>query len=135
MKPARSWRRFVANSRLVGCDLLPVYTTLWKHAQHVPNENLREAYDFSVITALMHVFSGQDYPVKQVLGTLGVAFRGLVGFENKVRPPCGWYDMRERNRPRGEWFFDPAAVVARHFHLEKDFSKADTYNPVLGIGP
>jgi hypothetical protein len=123
-------------SRMVGYDIVPIYATLWQHAQQVPNETYGEAYDFSVVTALMHALSGKDYPIKEVLGTLGVAFRGTVGFENKARPPWGWYDMRERNRPRGEWFFDPAAVVARHFHLDsKDFSTAYTYNPYLGIGP
>jgi hypothetical protein len=62
---------------------------------------------------------------------LGSALRGQVGFPNKARAPWGWFDSMEKERPLGEWFFDPAAVVKRHFNLGDGFATAYTYNQYL----
>jgi hypothetical protein len=62
---------------------------------------------------------------------LGSALRGQVGFPNKARAPWGWFDSREKERPLGEWFFDPAAVIKRHFSLGDGFATAYTYNQYL----
>ena len=64
---------------------------------------------------------------------LGAAFRGTIGFKNKARAPWAWYDENEKERPLGEWFFDPAPVIARHFNLEQSFAQAYTYHPFFKI--
>jgi hypothetical protein len=123
-------------SRNVGYDLVPVYTTLWAHAHEGGgvNETFGEAYQFGVMKVFCELLTGQKDEVDLAMGALGVAFRGLVAFPNKARPPWGWYDMEEKNRPRGEWFFDPAGVVKRHYKLpEAIFSTAYTFNPYMNI--
>ena len=62
---------------------------------------------------------------------LGSSLKGSVGFANKARMPWGWYDVAEKERPAGEWFFDPASVIARHFGLEDSFSRVYVYHPYL----
>ena len=61
------------------------------------------------------------------------AFRGKVGGTNMARPPWGWFDGKERDRPLGEWFFDPAGTVKRHFKLDESFATVYTHTPVSGI--
>jgi len=62
---------------------------------------------------------------------LGSALRGQVGFPNRARAPWGWFDSMEKERPLGEWFFDPAAVIKRHFNLGNEFATVYTYNQYL----
>ena len=50
-----------------------------------------------------------------------------------ARPPWGWFDNRERERPLGEWFFDPAGTIARHFSPAEPFSLVYVHHPYLGI--
>jgi len=64
---------------------------------------------------------------------IGSAFRGNVGFKNKARPPWAWFDETEKDRPEGEWFFDPASVISRHYRLDRGFSLAYIYNPYLKV--
>jgi hypothetical protein len=33
----------------------------------------------------------------------------------------------------GQWFFDPAATIKRHFNTGADFSLAYTHAPFLGV--
>lgn len=97
----------------IGYDLLPLYHTIWARAQRVPNETFGEVQDYGTREARGAPAGSAPRPVQ--LGSLGSSFRGVQGAENKARPPWGWFDMAERERPLGEWFFDPAAAVARHF--------------------
>ena len=117
----------------VSYDLLPIYTTMWAHAQHGANETYGLQHNYEILSILIQANPNHDPRVLPPSGALGSAFRGDVGFENKSRPPWGWYDMTEKTRPLGEWFFDPAAVIARHYHLSKDFSTNYTFNIYLGI--
>jgi len=121
------------DSRSVGYDLIPIYTTLWKNAQSGENDTYGESLDYKVFSVLIRNLKGEDSTVERQIGTLGSAFRGSVGFKNKARPPWAWFDQMEKDRPRGEWFFDPAAVIARHFNLGKSFSSAYIYNPYLNV--
>jgi hypothetical protein len=50
-----------------------------------------------------------------------------------ARPPWGWFDSRERDRPLGEWFLDPAGIIARHFTPDEPFSRVYVHHPYLGI--
>jgi hypothetical protein len=120
-------------SRDVSYDLLPLYTTMWAHAQHGANETYGLDHNYEILTILISANPNHDPRILPPAGPLGSAFRGDVGFENKSRPPWGWFDMTEKSRPLGEWFFDPAAVIARHYHLGKDFSINYIFNIYLGI--
>jgi hypothetical protein len=122
-------------NREVGYDLLPVYTTLWAHARDSMgvNETFGESYDFPIFRVLCYLVTGRTDEVQLAMGFLGVALRGAVAFPNKARPPWGWYAITEKGRPRGEWFFDPADVVKRHFRTGEKFSTAYTFNPYLNI--
>ena len=121
--------------REVGYDLLPIYTTMWAHARQNGgvNETFGQAFDYPIFEILCDLLSARNQKIDLAMGALGVAFRGQVAFPNKARPPWGWYDMTERGRPRGEWFFDPADVVKRHFNPAGEFSTAYTFNPYFGV--
>jgi hypothetical protein len=113
----------------LGYDLTSIYDTLWLRAKKGENETYGEALDYQRRSFLKFQSNGSAEKVEQEFGSLGSAFRGEVGFKNKARPPWAWYDDSEREQPRGEWFFDPATVIARHFALGQEFSKAYIYNP------
>lgn len=118
----------------VGYDLVAISETLWPRAQKGDNETYAEVEKFAEQKVSVLSAGNQIVSVSPELGQLGAAFRGNVGFKNKARPPWGWYDEMEKERPRGEWFFDPANVIARHFNLPESFSRVYVYNPYLKIG-
>lgn len=123
-----------AGEKKVGYDLIPIYDTLWSRAQQGENETYGETFDYQIRSFLKFQKDKPAEKAEQKLGLLGAAFRGAVGFKNKSRPPWGWFDDSEKDRPRGEWFFDPASVIARHFILGEGFSIAYVYNPYFKIG-
>ena len=67
------------------------------------------------------------------MGRPGASFLGAFGARNAARPPRGWFDRAESGRPRGEWFFDPAATARRHLGRGPDFSTAYLHAPFLGL--
>jgi hypothetical protein len=121
------------NEKSVGYDLIPIYDTFWIRAQKGGNETFGEAFNYQTRTLLKFQPDKTAEKVQRKLGSLGSAFLGKVGSKNKARPPWAWLDDSERERPRGEWFFDPASVIARHFNLGKEFSEAYVYNPYFKI--
>jgi hypothetical protein len=118
----------------VGYALLPISTTLWPRARGGVNQTYGAAYQYG-----MRSFSAAQNSRRAVkrrnvqLGNLGAAFRGDEGAPNAARPPWAWFDRGERGQARGEWFFDPAATVKRHFKLDDNFSVAYTHAPFLGV--
>jgi hypothetical protein len=118
----------------VGYDLLSVYETLWQQAQAGENDTFGEVLEYKPLTIATQQLDGTTISLEQQLGKLGAAFRGTIGFKNKARPPWGWFDSTEKDRPLGEWFFDPAGVIARHFSLPQTFVQAYVYHPYLKIG-
>jgi hypothetical protein len=112
----------------VGYDLIPIYDTFWVRAQTGENETFGEALDYGTRSILKFQAGNSAEKIEQKLGVLGSALRGEVGAKNKARPPWAWFDGKERDRPRGEWFFDPATVIARHFGLADGFSLAYVYH-------
>lgn len=120
--------------KAIGYDLLALYDTLWPRAQSGANETYGAAFDYQTRALLKFQLDKAPLKVAQKLGALGAAFRGTVGFRNRARPPWAWFDDNERDRPRGEWFFDPASVIARHFELGQEFATAYVYNPYFKIG-
>lgn len=120
--------------KTIGYDLLAIYDTLWPRAQGSANETYGAVFDYQTRTLLKFQLDKAPVKIEAKLGLLGAAFRGAVGFKNRARPPWAWFDDNERERPRGEWFFDPAAVVARHFNLGPEFATAYVHNPYFKVG-
>ncbi len=111
-----------ASNRKVGYALLPIATTLWSRAEGKPNDTYGEAYEYKPLSVQIKEADGKIGEVRLQVGSLGAAFSGKVGASNMARPPWGWFDSSEREQPLGEWFFDPAKVIKRHFKLGEDFS-------------
>ena len=124
-------------STTAGYDLISIYDTLWQHAQKSPNETFGETTDYATRAVQRVSLDAQAVqkiaPIEQAFGQVGSAFLGKMGFQNKARPPWAWYDESERERPRGEWFFDPASVIARHFKLGAEWATTYVYNPYFKI--
>ncbi len=114
----------------VGYALTPIAETLWRRALTGANETYGEAAEYALLQPKVDPRAGSIETISEAPRlALGSAFRGDVGSPNRARPPWGWYDRSEKDRPAGEWFLDPAEVVARHFNLGKDFSRIYTYHP------
>ena len=126
-----------------GYDLISIYDTLWLRAQKGSNETFGETTDYAtrIIQRVQQVQQASGDPnssqnagqIEQAFGQVGSAFLGKMGFQNKARPPWAWYDDSERERPRGEWFFDPASVIARHFKLGTEWATTYSYNPYFKV--
>jgi len=119
----------------VGYALTPLYTTLWASALNGKNQTFAEAHDYRKLLAAVSTKStGEMTNANQTIeNKIGSAFRGKVGGTNMARPPWGWFDAKERDRPLGEWFFDPAGTVKRHFKLGESFTTVYTHAPAAGI--
>lgn len=118
----------------IGYDLIGLPETLWHRAQTGESETFAETIEYQNVKMVMRSLDGKEVTLDWQIGRLGAAFRGNVGFKNKARAPWGWYDTSEVEQPRGEWFFDPAKVIARHFHLALPFAQAYVYHPFCKIG-
>ncbi len=112
--------------RRLGYALVPIESTLWARAQSGRNETYGEQFNYGTrhltVAGKRRAFW---------LSTLGSAFLGVNGGRNMARPPWGWFDRNERHRPLGEWYFDPAATIKRHFHLDDSFSISYTAHLLL----
>ncbi|MEW6126363.1 MAG: hypothetical protein AB1757_04805 [Acidobacteriota bacterium] len=121
------------NSPAVGYDLLPLYSTLWSRAQNTPNETFGEAQEYQGVKLVKSLNETKADEKSVELNKLGSAFSGKVGAENMARPPWGWFDSSERERPLGEWFFNPAETIKRHFKQDEKFALTYTHNPFSGV--
>jgi hypothetical protein len=120
-----------AADKKVGYKLLPIYGTLWLRARPSASETYGESVDCGSFT--VRVLESGKVVAKQVaVGTIGAAFLGVVGAANKARPPWGWFDYRDRQRLPGEWFFDPATTIKRHFYAY-NISTVYVHHPYLDI--
>jgi hypothetical protein len=121
------------NGQKVGYDLLPLYDTIWSRAQNTPNDTFGEAQEYQAEKLLKALAKSLPGEKAVNLNKLGSAFLGKVGAVNMARPPWGWFDSSERDRPLGEWFFNPAATIKRHFQLDEAFAVVYTHHPYLNI--
>jgi|GEM_PF-407521 len=120
-----------AANRAVDYELIPTYTTFWQRAGKGKNETYGLEHDYGVVTA--RFAQGSEDVEKHILvGVRGSALNGLVGGAYMARPPWGWFEGSERDRPLGEWFLLPAETVRRHWRLPETFSTAYTYHPFFG---
>jgi hypothetical protein len=118
---------------VVSYELLSMATTLWPRARGGVNETFGEVKDYGAVSVSAVDGSGREARRRITLGKLGSAFSGKVGAPNMARPPWGWFDRADGARAAGEWFFDPAAAVKKHFALGKEFSEVYVHAPLLGV--
>jgi hypothetical protein len=117
-----------------GYDLVPIQTTLWKHAQAEANETYGTSFDYQEITISIVSKGGGPSERKVKIGMRGFAFLGKKGGQNIARAPWGWFDVGDKSQPLGIWFFDPAKAIKRHFKLDEAFSTVYVRHPILGVG-
>lgn len=121
----------------VGYDLIPLYSTLWQHAQVTqPDDTYGEVFDYGVVKAqafdpVKH--KAEDW--QHDIGKVGSSFRGEAEGKDKARPPWGWFDVFDKSIHQGDWFFNPAPLVKKHYQFDDKFSLAYVFNPYLGITP
>ena len=125
-------------SGLIGYELQPLYATFWNVASGGENDTFGEAFDYGTRTVIVVGLGAGNVPTimprRVTIGRIGSALRGVAGGRNKARPPWGWFDKGERDRPLGEWFFDPAATILRHRGegIER-WATAYLHQPFLGV--
>lgn len=117
-----------------GYDLVPIETTLWKHAPSEANETYGAIYDYGQVTVAVVLKPGSKADHTTKVGPRGVAFLGKKGGQNIARPPWGWFDGVQNSKSPGVWFFDPAKTIKKDFKLADSFSTAYVRHPILGIG-
>ena len=117
----------------IGYDLVPLATTIWPRARGGENETFGVAHLYGKRSFNVALTSNRVSKRTFNLGTLGSAFRGNKGAPHKARPPWGWFDRNDGERAQGEWFFEPAATIKRHFNLGNDFSDAYIHAPFLSL--
>ncbi|MGI9104886.1 MAG: hypothetical protein ACR2G4_01410 [Pyrinomonadaceae bacterium] len=115
----------------IGYDLIPLFTTLWPRAMKGINQTYGAARNYKFLG--VGVRRAGRVQKRKINLTVGSAFLGRVGASNMARPPWGWFDRDERESLHGEWFFEPAKTVKRHFNLANDFSLEYMYAPFLGV--
>ncbi len=121
-----------AGAGRVDYDLTSIYDTLWARALAADTETYGATTRYD-LRSWASFSSNAAPPSDPEIGPIGSAFRGAIGGRNLARPPWGWFDRTERDRPAGEWFFDPAGTVKRHFRLGDTFSTTYVHQPFVGI--
>ena len=86
----------------VAYDLVPLYSTLLARAHGGANQTFGDDFAYAPLSVRARQRSGDDAALDVSPGALGASFRGAVGGRNMARPPWGWFDSRERERPLGE---------------------------------
>ena len=120
----------------IGYDLLPFLNTLWPRASGGKNETYGEENNYGILSLHVAAASAKDAETDRHvrLGVLGSAFNGVVGAANMARPPWGWFDAEQPNRPLGEWFLQPAETIRRRWNLPAEsFSTTYVYHPFAGV--
>ena len=115
----------------VGYDLISTFDTLWQIGRSGKNDAYGAEHDYGVAT--VRFLTGTDEAERHIrVGVRGSALNGVVGAANMSRPPWGWFDGQERDRPLGEWFLRPAETAKRRWNLPQSFSTTYTYHPFFG---
>lgn len=112
----------------VSYRLIPLTDDLWPRAQNGANETYGEARDYRAIKIQALSITGKSVQLAPKEPAVGSAFLGKVGMPNAARPPWGWFDGDLGPTSAGEWFFDPAGTIKKHFGLGGSFSTVYTSN-------
>jgi hypothetical protein len=108
-------------SKSVGYELVSL-AVLWAKAKGKTNATYGVTFDYGDIKLMTSLNGGKPAEKNFKVGSVGCAFLGKVGGVNMARPPWGWFDRDERDKPLGLWFFDPAKIVKSDFKLDSSFS-------------
>ncbi|MCW5980562.1 MAG: M48 family metalloprotease [Bryobacteraceae bacterium] len=120
-----------AGADSVGYDLLPTYETFWQRTRAGKNDTFGLEHDYAFLS--VRFAEGTSDAERHIrLGVMGSALNGLVGGAHMSRPPWGWFDGEDRDRPLGEWFLQPAETARRRWNQPESFSTTYTYHPFLG---
>lgn len=117
-----------ATEGAVSYQLLSLLDDLWPKAQSGANETYGEARDYRAIKVQSLAANGKNALLETKSSSVGSAFLGKVGMPNAARPPWGWFDGDIGPSSAGEWFFDPAGTIKKHFGLGEAFSTVYTSN-------
>ncbi len=123
----------------VGYELVSTYHTLWARAREGDSTLFADVRDYGAMSVEVAAPVQRDAfvapSVREVkLGLLGASLRGVDGALNMARPPWGWFDATDRDRPLGEWFFDPANTVIRHVDtLRAVIVPAYVHHPFMNV--
>lgn len=112
----------------VGYELLPLYSTLWAHAQGGSASGrtycqFRSYGPFSVASSS----DRGNRPASRSTFRAGASLCGNDGRPNAAHPPWAW-------SLDGRWFFLPAETIRKDFHQTGDsWSTVYLHHPMLGI--
>ncbi len=118
-----------ANDRLVGYDLLPIYSQWWLKTNRNGGWNQPTFDDYFTYSPL-----GGRPPA--IFASIGGAFLGRAYGRNKAKPFWGWHDNRTKKKgilAVGQWGLDPAYAVSQdlRFPAGEPFSLDYVFNPYL----
>ena len=116
-------------------QLLSLLDDMWPKAQNGANETYGEARDYRALKVQAMTVAGKSAQLETKSGSVGSAFLGKVGIPNAARPPWGWFDGDIGPSSAGEWFFDPAGTIKKHFGLGEGFSTTYTTNEFVAGAP
>jgi hypothetical protein len=119
------------NDRLVGYELLPIYTEWWTKANRDSGWNERT---FDAFFAYQPVGRRPGVPYPEIAGS----FFGRKFGANMAKPFWGWHDTRTRKRgvlAVGQWALDPAYSVSQNltFPVSDRVSLDYVFNPYLKL--
>jgi hypothetical protein len=118
------------NDRLVGYELLPIYSNWWLKTDKDGGWNQRTFDDFFAYEPL------GDRP-RAAFTYIGGAFLGRERGQNMAKPFWGWHDNRTRKNDvlaTGQWGLDPAYGASRNLSFPQPFSTDYVFNPYLDLG-
>jgi len=104
----------------VSYDLLPL-TSLWAKAKANEKTTYGASFDYGEVKLSLKLPGSKQSEKTIKIGKAGCAFLGGVGGVNMARPPWGWFDRDQKERPLGQWFFDPAKTIKQDYKLESGF--------------
>lgn len=100
--------------REVSYRLEPIATTLWPRAHRKPGQTVVAVEDFTEFGA----------------GRLATKLTGEKYGKDAATLPWGWHDSQTKRTIRqGEFFFDPAGMMAKLFRFEGPYATEYTYHP------
>jgi hypothetical protein len=120
----------LANDRLVGYELLPIWDNWWVRGNSEEGRRERMFDEYYQYVP----YGGRPTTREREIGG---AFYGRMHSSNKARPFWGWFDTRTQKQKvvaTGQWGLDPAYALSQNLRMPRPFSLNYVFNPYLGIG-
>ncbi len=129
----------------VGYDLLDIKKTFWDMPESDMQAFFATRHDYSHIT--VPILEDGEVKIEHIEKKMvGTRIRGHVDMHNAARMPWKWegitwkrllhlrFRFRHNEMRHGEWFFDPAMVIGKHFKLgEKELSRVYISHPYVAL--